>query len=53
LCWKRPKGHSCCVPFGRLVLDEADGVATFVDFALLPESRGGGLGTAVTLRLMD
>jgi RimJ/RimL family protein N-acetyltransferase len=41
------------VPFGRLVLDEADGVATFVDFALLPENRSGGLGTAVMLRLMD
>jgi hypothetical protein len=40
------------VPFGRLVLDEADGVATFVDFARLPESRGGGLGTAVMLRLI-
>lgn len=41
------------VPFGQLVLHEADGVATFVDFALLPGERGGGLGTAVMVRLLD
>jgi RimJ/RimL family protein N-acetyltransferase len=41
------------VPFGHLVLHEVDGVATFVDFALLPEERGAGLGTAVMVRLLD
>jgi RimJ/RimL family protein N-acetyltransferase len=40
-------------PFGRLVVHEADGVATFVDFALLPGNRGAGLGTAVILRVLD
>ena len=41
------------VPFGQLVLHEADGVATFVDFALMPGERGGGLGTAVMVRLLE
>jgi RimJ/RimL family protein N-acetyltransferase len=41
------------VPFGQLVLHEAEGIATFVDFALLPGERGGGLGTAVMVRLLD
>jgi GNAT superfamily N-acetyltransferase len=40
------------VPFGRLVVHEAAGVATFVDFALLPENRGAGLGTAVMRRVL-
>jgi RimJ/RimL family protein N-acetyltransferase len=40
------------VPFGQLVLHESAGVATFVDFALLPDERGGGLGTAVMARLL-
>lgn len=41
------------IPFGRLIVHEADGIATFVDFALLPEDRGSGLGTAVILRVLD
>jgi RimJ/RimL family protein N-acetyltransferase len=41
------------IPFGHLVLHEADGIATFVDFALLPAERGAGLGTAVMVRLLD
>jgi RimJ/RimL family protein N-acetyltransferase len=41
------------VPFGRLVVHEEAGVATFVDFALLPENRGAGLGTAVIRRVLD
>jgi RimJ/RimL family protein N-acetyltransferase len=41
------------IPFGRLIVHEAAGVATFVDFALLPENRGAGLGTAVILRVLD
>jgi RimJ/RimL family protein N-acetyltransferase len=41
------------VPFGRMVLHEANEVATFVDFALLPGERGAGLGTAVMVRLLD
>jgi RimJ/RimL family protein N-acetyltransferase len=40
-------------PFGRLIVHEDAGVATFVDFALLPENRGAGLGTAVILRVLD
>jgi RimJ/RimL family protein N-acetyltransferase len=40
-------------PFGRLIVHEDAGVATFVDFALLPDSRGGGLGTAVIQRVLD
>jgi RimJ/RimL family protein N-acetyltransferase len=40
-------------PFGRLVVHEANHVATFVDFALLPGDRGAGLGTAVILRVLD
>jgi RimJ/RimL family protein N-acetyltransferase len=39
--------------FGRLIVHEANGVATFVDFALLPDSRGSGIGTAVILRVLD
>jgi RimJ/RimL family protein N-acetyltransferase len=41
------------IPFGHLILDEAGGIATFVDFALLPEERGAGLGTAVMMRLLN
>lgn len=41
------------VPFGRLIVHEHAAIATFVDFALLPEQRGAGLGTAVILRVLD
>ena len=41
------------VPFGQLVLHEAAGVATVVDFALMPSERGRGLGTAVMARLLE
>jgi RimJ/RimL family protein N-acetyltransferase len=41
------------VPFGRLIVHENAGVATFVDFALLPENRGAGAGTAVIRRVLD
>jgi RimJ/RimL family protein N-acetyltransferase len=40
-------------PFGRLIVHEAGGIATFVDFALLPNKQGAGLGTAVILRVLD
>lgn len=40
-------------PFGRLVVHEDNGVATFVDFALLPDNRGAGVGTAVMTRVLD
>jgi RimJ/RimL family protein N-acetyltransferase len=40
-------------PFGRFVVAEDNGIATFVDFALLPENRGAGLGTAVVRRVLD
>ena len=41
------------IPFGRFILSENDGMATFVDFALLPGDRGAGLGTAVVRRMLD
>jgi RimJ/RimL family protein N-acetyltransferase len=34
-------------PIGRLVVDDARDAACIVDFALLPEHCGGGLGTAI------
>ena len=40
------------VPFGRLIVHEHDDTATFVDFALLPERRGAGLGAAVIARVL-
>lgn len=33
-------------PVGRQVIDEGGGIGCIVDFALLPEAQGGGLGTA-------
>jgi RimJ/RimL family protein N-acetyltransferase len=41
------------IPFGRLIVQEHNGIATFVDFALLPENRGEGIGTAVIARVLD
>jgi RimJ/RimL family protein N-acetyltransferase len=41
------------IPFGRLIVHEDAEVATFVDFALLPDNRGAGLGTAVIRRVLD
>ena len=40
-------------PFGRYIVDESGGIATFVDFALMPENRGAGLGTAVVRAILD
>ncbi len=40
------------VPIGRLVWDEKDGVAYIVDLALMPGSRGGGIGTAFMTALL-
>lgn len=37
---------------GRLVVDEADGVATIVDIAMLPVTRGAGLGSAVMVSVV-
>jgi RimJ/RimL family protein N-acetyltransferase len=34
-------------PIGRLVVDPGEQVGCIVDFALLPDSRGSGLGTAI------
>jgi RimJ/RimL family protein N-acetyltransferase len=34
-------------PIGRLVVDDGAQEACIVDFALLPETRGGGFGTAI------
>jgi RimJ/RimL family protein N-acetyltransferase len=41
------------VRFGRLIVHEDAAVATFVDFALLPETRGAGIGSAVIQRVLD
>ncbi len=41
------------MPFGRLIVQEDAGIAIFVDFALLPEMRGAGMGTAVIRRVLD
>lgn len=41
------------IPFGRLIVHEDAGVATFVDFALLSHARGAGVGTAVIRRVLD
>ena len=40
-------------PFGRLIVQQHDGIATFVDFALMPDTRGDGTGTAVIARVLD
>jgi RimJ/RimL family protein N-acetyltransferase len=40
------------VPIGRFVVDDNEEAACFVDFALLPELRGGGLGAAITAAMM-
>ncbi len=40
-------------PFGRLIVYESGGIATFVDFVLLPELRGVGLGATVIRRVLD
>jgi RimJ/RimL family protein N-acetyltransferase len=34
-------------PIGRLIVDSGGEAGCIVDFALLPEHRGGGLGTAI------
>lgn len=34
-------------PIGRLIVDDDGAAACIVDFALLPASRSGGLGTAI------
>jgi RimJ/RimL family protein N-acetyltransferase len=34
-------------PIGRLIVDSGADANCFVDFALLPDYRGGGLGTAI------
>ena len=41
------------VPFGRFIVAEDNGIATFVDFALLPGNRGAGLGTEVVRWMLD
>ena len=41
------------VKFGRYIVAEDHGIATFVDFALLPGERGAGLGTAVVRRMVE
>jgi RimJ/RimL family protein N-acetyltransferase len=40
------------VPIGRFIVHDGDEEAYFVDFALLPEHRGGGLGAAITAAMM-
>jgi RimJ/RimL family protein N-acetyltransferase len=40
-------------PFGRLIVHEDAGVATFVDFALLPDNRAAGIGTTVIRGVLE
>jgi RimJ/RimL family protein N-acetyltransferase len=40
------------VPIGRFIVHDSDDEAYFVDFALLPEHRRGGLGAAITAAMM-
>lgn len=41
------------IPIGRLIVDDGADVGCIVDFALLAECRGGGLGTAILARTME
>lgn len=40
-------------PVGRLYLDEWDAELRLVDVALVPEARGGGLGSALLRRILE
>jgi len=40
-------------PIGRIVVDPGGEAACIVDFALSPESRGHGLGTAILAGVLD
>jgi GNAT superfamily N-acetyltransferase len=45
--------HFADVPVGRLIVDASTEAACVVDFALLPDRQGGGLGTAILARVLD
>lgn len=40
-------------PVGRLIVDRAEREISIIDIALLPEARGGGIGTYLLGKLMD
>jgi RimJ/RimL family protein N-acetyltransferase len=40
-------------PIGRLITDPGGDTACMVDYALIPERRGGGLGTAIIVAVLD
>ncbi len=40
-------------PIGRLLVDDGGNEGCVVDFALLPERQGGGLGTAVMRKVVE
>lgn len=40
-------------PVGRLIVERAEGELRIIDIALLPEARGGGIGTRFLLELME
>jgi GNAT superfamily N-acetyltransferase len=40
-------------PIGRLIVDTGGDAGCIVDFALLPERRGGGLGTAILAAVLQ
>ena len=40
-------------PIGRLYLDDRDGDLHLIDISLVPERRGGGIGTAIMADLLD
>jgi GNAT superfamily N-acetyltransferase len=41
------------VPIGRLITDPGGATACMVDYALIPERRGGGLGTAIIAAVLE
>jgi RimJ/RimL family protein N-acetyltransferase len=45
--------HLAGAPAGRLVIDKVDDFACIVDFALIPEVRNRGLGTAIIGGVLD
>jgi RimJ/RimL family protein N-acetyltransferase len=40
-------------PIGRLITDPGGATACMVDYALVPECRGGGLGTAIIAAVLE
>jgi RimJ/RimL family protein N-acetyltransferase len=45
--------EQCGAPIGRLIFDAGADAGCIVDFALLPEHRGSGLGTAILASVLQ